>query len=604
MSIASALAPPNTLDVSPQLLTADSSRKKKKKKRHRGDTDQHQDGHDHLSENRKRKKRGHEATDPKDRIRKTSAVSSNVEPHFDDTSSTNQSSTTAVLSTIVATTTGTPDLASLRSAVNSDMINHDPQQQYAHYCPVQYAFAHNTQCCASQQPAHIPPSSMSAPFSELPFGSNEDVLRALQDIDISRIANVLKMLEDATTAANIPLGLQLSFIPQQSISEPPTHSPLRQVPTPSNAILGIPPATSNTSNYSTPHAQSTQHTNPDHAYLLANKWLNASKLSELVKTEGLVYKKGKFSATEEQQLKTAIENYRVNKGLTEEQLLDIIFPKNDKNKDNAFWSEITAAVPQRPIIAVYHRVRRSHHPLKQQGRWSLEEDALLKQAVTDLGQQWERVSERVGRMSSDCRDRYRNHIVNRDIRVMGPWTKEEEQQLIRIVTKMTIEQGKDFDNDVFWGRVSEEMGGKRGRQQCRIKWTDALSKTVKNEGQKPRWGHQDAYILIHKIDSLDVHDDTEIDWKTLPDAAWNLWSAHTLQRRWLTMKRAIKGHKQMSHQEIVEILKQRKATLPIPAPTTSRRRKERKVTSAAAITDADLQRDVLISVAGDVVRSG
>jgi hypothetical protein len=24
---------------------------------------------------------------------------------------------------------------------------------------------------------------------------------------------------------------------------------------------------------------------------------------------------------------------------------------------------------------------------------------------------------------------------------------------------------------VFWGRVSERMGGRRGRQQCRIKWS-------------------------------------------------------------------------------------------------------------------------------------
>jgi len=43
----------------------------------------------------------------------------------------------------------------------------------------------------------------------------------------------------------------------------------------------------------------------------------------------------------------------------------------------------------------------------------------VARAVADLGQQWEKVSERVGRMSSDCRDRYRNHIVNRDIRVTG-----------------------------------------------------------------------------------------------------------------------------------------------------------------------------------------
>lgn len=90
-------------------------------------------------------------------------------------------------------------------------------------------------------------------------------------------------------------------------------------------------------------------------------------------------------------------------------------------------------------------------------------------------------------MSSDCRDRYRNHILGRETRVTGElewsvvashltrylqghWTKDEEEELTRIVTDMTVKQGRDIDNDVFWGRVSELMGGKRGRQQCRIKW--------------------------------------------------------------------------------------------------------------------------------------
>jgi Myb-like DNA-binding protein REB1 len=46
---------------------------------------------------------------------------------------------------------------------------------------------------------------------------------------------------------------------------------------------------------------------------------------------------------------------------------------------------------------------------------------------------------------------------------------------------------------------------------------------------------------------MGVRDDTEIDWKTLSDPDWNLWSAHTLQRRWLTMKRSIKGFENMTH---------------------------------------------------------
>ncbi len=59
-------------------------------------------------------------------------------------------------------------------------------------------------------------------------------------------------------------------------------------------------------------------------------------------------------------------------------------------------------------------------------------------------------------------------------RSVGPWSKEEEEKLTQIVTDMTIMQGKDIDNDVFWGKVSDLMGGKRGRQQCRIKWSVVL----------------------------------------------------------------------------------------------------------------------------------
>ena len=73
-------------------------------------------------------------------------------------------------------------------------------------------------------------------------------------------------------------------------------------------------------------------------------------------------------------------------------------------------------------------------------------------------------------MASDCRDRYRNHIQNSEDRAAGPWKKEEEIRLTQIVTDMTVKQGKDMDNDVFWSVVSQGMGGKRGRQQCRIKW--------------------------------------------------------------------------------------------------------------------------------------
>ena len=42
------------------------------------------------------------------------------------------------------------------------------------------------------------------PFSQLAFGSNEDVLRALQELDITKTASVLKTLGDAVANTNTP----------------------------------------------------------------------------------------------------------------------------------------------------------------------------------------------------------------------------------------------------------------------------------------------------------------------------------------------------------------------------------------------------------------
>ncbi|TCD70029.1 RNA polymerase I enhancer binding protein [Steccherinum ochraceum] len=422
-----------------------------------------------------------------------------------------------------------------------------------------------------------PPIYPDIPGLSLGDLSSEDLLRTLEDLDITKIASALKTLGDAAAANNAQMNIAQGGLP---LSLPPGPPPVRQRPVKSDMILGRPPKPAKGASKRPPLPPSIatkspepgDEGNPDHAHMLANVWMNATKLAEMVKKQGLVYKKGKFSAIEEAQITGAIENYRSSRGLTKEQLTELIFSK-DKGRDT-FWPEITAAVHLRPIIAVYHYVRRAYNPQGRQGKWMPSEDEALRVAVAEHGQQWAKISSIIGRMDSDCRDRYRNHIQDRHKRQSGHWTKEEEEKLTQIVTEMTVQQGKDIDNDIFWGVVSEKMGGTRGRQQCRIKWTDSLSTQYKNQGERPRWSQMDAYLLVHKVDSLNVRDDSEIDWKLLPDEHWNSWSAHSLQRRWLTMKRSIK--------EIMDILRTKKAQSPPPPP----RKKTKKFLSAEAIEDS------------------
>lgn len=172
---------------------------------------------------------------------------------------------------------------------------------------------------------------------DLNLASSEELLRTLQDMDITKLATVLKTLGEAgiPTSSNAPRNIQPSFVPPPA---PPGPPPVNQVSVKSVAILGRHPKQAKESGQSTrrlppparlPSPRLAEEDNPDHAHMLANVWMNASKLAEMVRTHGefttlrssstaditlssgLVYKKGKFSAIEDAQLRAAIENFRI-----------------------------------------------------------------------------------------------------------------------------------------------------------------------------------------------------------------------------------------------------------------------------------------------------
>jgi len=322
--------------ASPSLDSHIEVPQKKKKKRHREHGPELAD--DGPEKKKKRKKQHGEHTDAQEQTavdpallttvlsddtplvkrkkKKKDKVIQQVEAPFaepvqsiDDSENSNpQAAAAALISAIVAAATGTPDFVpehahEYQSQIPPYMLPHLAQPHYMPYPfnPYPYGVSPFMPSNAAP-PATVFPPTMNLPFSEMTFGSNDDVLRALQALDMSKITSVLKTLGDAAAAVS----------GQSSIGEQARPTPLCQVPVASGAILGNP---SNEPSPTPRHKRTLDmslsgldyHGNPDHAYILANKWLNASKLSELARTEGLVYKKGKFSAIEEEQLRNAIE---------------------------------------------------------------------------------------------------------------------------------------------------------------------------------------------------------------------------------------------------------------------------------------------------------
>jgi hypothetical protein len=175
-------------------------------------------------------------------------------------------------------------------------------------------------------PAFQPPISFSDAAISLEYASNDDILRALQDLDVTKVASVLKTLGEAAAAANVPLTSLSSTLLQRAQTATPIDS------RPSNPVIAEIPAQRVLQHHRrlgdiNTHQEPLDHS--DHAELLATKWLGAKRLAQLAKTQGqcqrhlalhvlqfspfmtgLVYKKGKFSAIEEHQLSDAIKAYK------------------------------------------------------------------------------------------------------------------------------------------------------------------------------------------------------------------------------------------------------------------------------------------------------
>ena len=280
-------------------LSRQDVQKKKKKRSHESDQAEGID-----SAQRKRKKRKHRDNDqepatqepqpvvlqplgkdvsPKPKKRKKNKGKAPASPTDAEIEASSHASAAALLSAIMASVSNSEPLMSTQYDSQTAPQQHQPFASY----PYPFIGSPAFQCDPAQTPSAFPSAANlgGVPFSQLAFGSNEDVLRALQELDITKIASVLKTLGDAAANANAP-----KFTPQVNAmpSEQPPPTAVWQVPATSNVILGIPakPSTSgnkNLLNMSLPGNE--QHTNPDHAYLLANKWLNATKLAELVRDE-------------------------------------------------------------------------------------------------------------------------------------------------------------------------------------------------------------------------------------------------------------------------------------------------------------------------------
>lgn len=195
----------------------------------------------------------------------------------------------AFLQALVAASDPTnPQLVPTQVPVDQQLIPppFDPNAQMMfpdHFMPMAHGFPYHS------QPGFVDPAGLvngaqgRLSLPELASHANEEIMRTLQGVDLTKLQGVLQVLGDAAAAAEQPqdmLHLPPGF---QGTPPPPTLPPTKQNPAPSHTILGQ--ASKNSKSPPPPDWQ--QFANPVHAELLATKWMSTTKLKEMAQNEGL-----------------------------------------------------------------------------------------------------------------------------------------------------------------------------------------------------------------------------------------------------------------------------------------------------------------------------
>ncbi|KAH6847246.1 hypothetical protein B0I37DRAFT_309226 [Chaetomium sp. MPI-CAGE-AT-0009] len=281
------------------------------------------------------------------------------------------------------------------------------------------------------------------------------------------------------------------------------------------------------------------------------------------------YRSGPFSSAERDRITRAVERFREDEDLTQEEINQVIHEnpqKSDRPIHRHLWATVQDACPFRPRRKLISWCRQHFHNWAGRGTWTQEQDDELADLIEKHGKKWSYIAGLINRYSGDVRDRWRNYLICRETVKTDVWSEGEEERfrelmensIDKIRQKMGEGSRKAPEELINWLTISEAMGHTRSRLQCIQKWkrmceAQPLADSVptvlpsgtswrleKARDELRRITAADKYRLMCVVRDSGVGTDTKINWKQIVNGTFRKrYERQTLVVTWGRLRKAV-----------------------------------------------------------------
>ena len=284
------------------------------------------------------------------------------------------------------------------------------------------------------------------------------------------------------------------------------------------------------------------HAGQTYEQMVLERAYSSDRLHWLKEAYGLSWRTGRWTAEEEERATLAIEQFCQHYKLSQAALDELIWNRRPEQKHmhEELWKHVAMTVGTRPNYAVRMHIKSMRKAVVRGGRWSTQDINALSAAVAELGHQWERIGERVGRSGNVCKHFWRDQMKHANAAPVarGAFSQEEEDALRRTVLECCARVGVDPEGpNLPWTLIHERLGPSTRRiSVLSRKWRGMLSAERRGDDEARWYAPRDDHVLVARIRAQGKSDAADVDFDQLASADWQ-WPLYVIKKHWAMMVR-------------------------------------------------------------------